>query len=187
VVPYSDKFKAKLVAKMFGPPVVSASRLSREVGIGQPTLSRWKREATLPLVVRRKKRFKVRSQQRPRVEESATEPETRRVWTPEEKLRLLGEIANAGEEGLGELLRREGLHEADVRRFREEALSGLRGSIAKSRKPSPEAKRVKDLERELRRKERALAEAAALLVLRKKAEAFFLGEEEGDTNEKNEK
>jgi hypothetical protein len=36
-----------------------------------------------------------------------------------------------------------------------------------------EKKRVKVLERDLQRKEKALAEAAALLVLRKKAEAIW--------------
>ena len=36
-----------------------------------------------------------------------------------------------------------------------------------------EKKRIKALERDLRRKEKALAEAAALLVLRKKAEAIW--------------
>ena len=34
-------------------------------------------------------------------------------------------------------------------------------------------KRIKELERELRRKEKALAEAAALLVLRKKFNAYW--------------
>ena len=38
-------------------------------------------------------------------------------------------------------------------------------------------KRIQELERELRRKEKALAEAAALLVLRKKAQAIW-GEDE---------
>ena len=41
-----------------------------------------------------------------------------------------------------------------------------------------EKKRVKDLERELARKDRALAETAALLVLRKKAQAIWGGDED---------
>lgn len=36
-----------------------------------------------------------------------------------------------------------------------------------------EQRRIRELERELRRKEKALAEAAALLVLRKKADAIW--------------
>ena len=39
-------------------------------------------------------------------------------------------------------------------------------------------KRVKDLERELARKDRALAETAALLVLRKKLGAIWGGDED---------
>jgi transposase-like protein len=153
---------------MIGPPAVSANQLASEVGIGQPTLSRWLREAKLAPVAKKKSRR-----------------EPRKQWTPEEKLRVVGEAAHVGEEGLGALLRREGLHEADLERFRRELLEGLRETTARSRKTTMEAKRVKELERELRRKEKALAETAALLVLRKKAEAFFSGEEEGDTDEKN--
>jgi hypothetical protein len=53
--------------------------------------------------------------------------------------------------------------------------------IAASRASLPgEQARIKELERELRRKEAALAETAALLVLRKKAVALW-GEEGGDT------
>jgi hypothetical protein len=47
----------------------------------------------------------------------------------------------------------------------------------KKRLTAAEAKqnrrRIKELEREIRRKDKALAEAAALLVLSKKAEAIF--------------
>jgi hypothetical protein len=55
---------------------------------------------------------------------------------------------------------------------------------ARQRGNSAEAKRVKELERELRRKEKALAEAAALLVLRKKANALW-GDEDASTESKN--
>lgn len=46
---------------------------------------------------------------------------------------------------------------------------------------------MKELEKELRRKEKALAETAAILVLRKKLSAFFSAAEEGDTNEETDK
>jgi hypothetical protein len=48
----------------------------------------------------------------------------------------------------------------------------------KSHRRSDE-KRIKELERELRQKEKALAETAALLVLRKKAQAIW-GEPEDE-------
>lgn len=169
---YGAKFKARMVEQMTAPQARSQSALAKEVGVPQPTLSRWLREAKLRGMPKDNKR------------------RTTKRWTPEEKLRVVLDAAAAGEAGLGELLRREGLHEADLTRFRAEvqaaALDGLR---SKSGRPGPSAedKRVKALEKELRRKEKALAEAAALLVLRKKAQALF-GEEEGDdTSDENEK
>jgi len=48
-------------------------------------------------------------------------------------------------------------------------------------------KRIRQLERELARKEKALAEAAALLVLKKKVETLYGEDADDDTNEPNEK
>ena len=42
---YSEKFKARMVERMTGPRRVSANALSKEVGVGQPTLSLWLRRA----------------------------------------------------------------------------------------------------------------------------------------------
>ena len=71
--------------------------------------------------------------------------------------------------------------------IRQEALEGLRAqSEKKPRGGSADDKRVKQLEKELRRKEKALAEAAAILVLRKKVQALW-GEEGEDTTEDSDK
>ena len=54
------------------------------------------------------------------------------------------------------------------------------GKPKKKRKgASTEAKRVKKLEKELRRKDKALAEVTALLVLQKKMDAFWEAKEGG--------
>ena len=87
---------------------------------------------------------------------------------------------------LGEFLRREGLHEVQLHEMRqavEEALSGGKKRAAK--KSRIDAKKIKKLERELIRKEKALAEVTALLVLKKKLDAYYLGDEESDTPRKN--
>ena len=102
--------------------------------------------------------------------------------------RVVLPAAAAGDTGLGELLRREGLHDTDLERFREEVQGAVvAGMRTAARGESPDAKRVKELEKELRRKEKALAEIAAILVLRKKLSAFFSAAEEGDTNEETDK
>ncbi len=87
--------------------------------------------------------------------------------------------AAIAETELGPFLRREGLHEDDLARFRDEVRNAAVAGLTASKKPrSDEQKRIKDLERELKRKEAALAETAALLVLRKKAGALWGGEGE---------
>jgi hypothetical protein len=48
------------------------------------------------------------------------------------------------------------------------------------------SKRIKELERELARKEKALAEAAAIVILQKKVHAF-LADEDDDTDPKKDK
>ena len=92
------------------------------------------------------------------------------------------EAAGLADAELGAFLRREGLHEEELVRMREEvraaAIAGL--GAKKTRAQTDEQRRIKELERDLTRKEAALAETAALLVLRKKAVALW-GEEGEDT------
>jgi len=105
-------------------------------------------------------------------------------WTAEEKLQAVIEAAGLSEEELGEFLRRQGLHGAQLQQWRDGVLAGLEQSSKRgSRKSSPEARRVRELERELDRKEKALAEAAALLVLKKKVRKIW-GDEADDTSPK---
>jgi len=56
VVPYSEGFKSRMVQRMSGPEGVSASMLSADVGVGQPTLSRWLRESGTGAVMMTRKR-----------------------------------------------------------------------------------------------------------------------------------
>ena len=58
---------------------------------------------------------------------------------------------------------------------RAEIDAGLRAGTTTS-----DARRIKELERELRRKDKALAETAALLVLSKKLEAIFQQDKDED-------
>jgi transposase len=169
---YSEAFRQKMVQRMRMPGGASANQLSREVGIHQPTLSRWLREAaTLEPVTKRRKRTA------PRPEASNQKrPEDR---TAQEKFQLVMEASALSEADLGEFLRRHGIHGADLTAWREAALSAL-GAPSAARAGTGEAKRVRELEKELRRKDKALAETAALLVLQKKVRAIW-GDGDDDT------
>jgi transposase len=88
--------------------------------------------------------------------------------TSEEKKRVVDEAIDIADEELGANLLKEGLHQAQL----DEWLATARSSLAVRKGPkkaSAESKRIRELERELRRKEKALAETAALLVLQKKS------------------
>jgi transposase-like protein len=143
-------------------PENSITGTARSAGIPKATLYNWVQQAKIGPVSSKKKKVG-----RPR----------KSRWSPEEKLRILTEASALSDDDLGAFMRREGLHEADLEEMRAAALSGLAPTVVK-RGPSTAEKRVAVLERDLRRKEKALAEAAALLVLQKKFQALM--EEEGD-------
>ena len=173
---YTPGFRERMVSRLSGPDAISARALAAEVNIPAPTLSRWLRDAA-----------KVGNMSKtPETPKSSGRPpgRPRKDRSAEEKYRLVMASAAIDDAGLGEFLRREGLHDEDLQRYRDEvrnaALQGLSGTAASRASLPGEQARIKELERELRRKEAALAETAALLVLRKKAVALW-GEEGGDT------
>jgi transposase len=173
--PYSDAFKRKLVQRMLVPGGPTAAALSLEVGVHQTTLSLWRRQAaTLGCVTQPPKP--------PRDSGPSHDPQRPEDRTPEEKLRLVLEAAALPPANLGEFLRRHGIHEADLASWREAALEGLgeRHRTQPRGSAGTDHRRVRELERELRRKDKALAETAALLVLQKKVRAIW-GDEDDDT------
>lgn len=167
---YSEKFKARMIAKLLEPNAQSANSLSGEVGVSQATLSRWLRDAKVPPMAK-----KIRAKK------------SKRRWSPDEKVRVVMDASALSGDELGAFLRREGLHDADLDRFRADVTEAAReGLRARTRRgATPEQKEIQRLRKELSRKEKALAEAAALLVLRGKWQAFLAEGEEGVTPEKN--
>jgi transposase-like protein len=89
------------------------------------------------------------------------------------------------DEELGAFLRREGVHETQLSEWREKvreaSTDALKDAKRKRSERTPEARKIEALEREIRRKDKALAEVTALLALKKKLEDI-LGDEDGDTN-----
>ena len=164
---YSAAFKSKMVEKLLRPNGPSACAVSSEVGIPQPTLSRWLREAVTLSGVSKKK--------------SENQRKTKR-WSAEERLRIVVQASELSEEKLGEFLRREGVHTSQLERWSETARGALAGrQVTEARRQATrDRKRIRELERELRRKDKALAESAALLWLKKKAQDIW-GDEDDDT------
>jgi transposase-like protein len=99
-------------------------------------------------------------------------------WTPGEKIAAVAEAAGLSDEELGAFLRRKGLHQAQLDAWRTAVVEALTSKPQRPPKSSPEKRRVRELEKELRRKDKALAETAALLVLKKKAQSIWGDEDE---------
>lgn len=167
---YSDKFKARVVARMAGPSGVPPSVLAEEVGVAKSTLWRWA-NARLPAAMEADDDDDVVTPSRPDLDAL-------------DRARLVTEAARFRGEALGAWLRTNGIHQEELEEWRRALVAALDPKAAK-RQEKADAKRIKKLERELRNKEKALAEAAAILVLRKKAQALW-GDEDDDTSSTNE-
>jgi transposase-like protein len=95
----------------------------------------------------------------------------------QEKLKAVIEFEGLQGDKQGEYLRREGLHSDHIAAWKKRMEAGLEGggglSAASRTERAQDKQKIKELEKELHRKERALAETAALLVLKKKADLIW--------------
>jgi len=154
---YSEESKSAMVAKLARPYGISAVELSQEVGIPHQTLSRWVKEYAN---FRGNGGGMMKSKR----------PEN---WTAEKKLKAIVEYENLDEEQRGKYLREKGLHSVHLERWQQEFVEAYAYRKKKTRGGDPRQKRIKELEDDLSKKNRALAETAALLVLKKKAQAIW--------------
>ena len=141
------------------PGPVSVSQLCRETGVSDVTLYKWRNTYRNKGVA---------------VPADKSKPED---WTAENKLAVVIETASLNEVQLSEYCRGKGLFKEQIDQWKISALSGYKNSIQikknQVRDRREDRQKIKKLERELRRKEKALAETAALLVLSKKCEAIW--------------
>jgi transposase len=168
---YTKAFKSLMVRKMTDPNGPGATAIAKEIGVSQSTLYRWASETdTVDVVELPEPPTFSMSMKRMSIMKRPQD------WSPEEKLAAVMEASSLSEEDLGPFLRSRGLHEAHLQQWHDQILVGL--------EPSPTTrvvrKRIQELEKELLRKDRALAEAAALLILKKKAQDIW-GDEDDDT------
>lgn len=154
---YGQTFKDRAVARLLPPESAAIDVVAREIGIAAGTLERWREQA----------RYR---------------PARGRAWTAAGRLEAVVTTAAMNEAELSAWCRSHGVYPQDLAKWRASATTAL--AAPEELRASPQAtradrKRIKELERELLRKDRALAETAALLVLSKKVQAIFSrGEDE---------
>ena len=162
---YSAERKAAVLKKLLPPHCLSVAELSRQEGISDATLYTWRKQAAAGGEV-----------------VSGSEKSTSK-WSAQAKLSVVIETANLSEIELSEYCREKGLYPAQLQEWRQACLDGQSASTQRTQservQSKADKKRIRELERELNRKEKALAEAAALLVLRKKLNALW-GNDDGD-------
>lgn len=156
---YSLERKESVLRRMVAPMTISMAQLAEDTGISTWTLYNWRRQAIdkgKTVVARAKHSDK----------ESAAQ-----------KLAVVVETFAFNEAELAEYCRKKGLYPEQVKAWRQACEQAAGGEAASAQAlravVAEEKKRNKTLARELRRKEKALAETAALLTLRKKAAAIW--------------
>jgi transposase-like protein len=101
-------------------------------------------------------------------------------WSLEKRFQAVIETTNMNDEDLGAYCRRHGLHTNTLALWRENCLNALRKSVATDNEKAAIKAELKEVKRDLKRKDKALAEAAARLILQKKASELWGMEAENE-------
>jgi len=165
---YSEAVRADVRRRMSPPHRQSVARISAELGIHVVTLYNWRKTWRLQGEV---------------VPASEKEPEG---WGATDKFSVVLETAGLNATELSAYCRERGLYPEQVDRWRqasqdanEKPVLTLKEQKELERLRAQDQKEIKRLQQELRRKDKALAEAAALLLAAKKIQAFW-GEDADD-------
>lgn len=158
---YTKEFKDLAVQKYLSKGNRSLDDLSTEIGIPKSTIYSWVEKYNKSGINTHMKSITKRPHD----------------WTAEEKIQAYIEYEKLSEEERGAFLRGKGLHSSKVIEWRQQCVTALdnnnNNTHVNRNKLSEANRRVKELEGDLRRKEKALAEAAALLMLKKKADSIW--------------
>ena len=151
---YSPERKESVLKKLLPPHNLSVATVAREEGVSEQTLYNWRHQAKQaghPVPGKTKQ-----SEQ----------------WSAESKLAVVIETATLSESELSQYCREKGLYVEQISTWKADCLSSFQVSTKQRkqavRQSQSDKAEIKDLKRDLRLKEKALAETTALLVLRKK-------------------
>lgn len=161
---YPKEMKEAIITRLLSGEE-TVTDIQRETGVGINTLYRWRDKAMNQKGLSATTKYKNADK-----------------WSSQDKFRVVLETANLSEIEFSEYCRNKGIYPEQVKEWRDACVSANDSEKEKKAKVSKELReerrRTEKLEKELNRKEKALAEAAALLVLRKKADAIWGTEEE---------
>jgi transposase-like protein len=158
---YSHAVRHGVLKKVLPPESRSIAQVSQETGVNEQTIRNWLKQSKSGILPNEKKDSSPRS------------------LTPKEKYQLVVEAAGIDDEHLGEFLRERGLHSEHLTIWDQELREMIDAKKDRQLKENRALKqKVRLLEKDLLRKNKALAEATALLVLKKKLETLLTDNEE---------
>ncbi len=151
---YSIELKRALVKRFLSEPENQIGHFSRENGVPESCLRDWIRQSELGILGVMKRTKYVQN------------------WTFSDKFLAILEYEKLSEEEQGKWLRLRGLKSEKIETWKQE-LSSMLNQLENQGKNAFENKKIKNLEKELSLKDKALAEVSALLFAKKKLEAIF--------------
>lgn len=162
---YSSESKENALKQLLPPFNLSIKELSDKEGIPQATLYNWRQ-------------IKIQRG----VAMPSTKSKTTDNWSAEQKLAAVVETYAMNMEELNKYCRSKGLYIGQIKSWKKSCLLGYTHDADNKKIETSQLKqskkKIKSLEKELNRKEKALAEAAALLTLGKKFDALWADKEE---------
>lgn len=159
---YSPERKAAVIAKMLSPNKQPIAQIARQEDIPINTLYAWRTQAGLSSAAQ---------------SVNPTDDNPPQEWSQGARFAALIETAPLSAHAVAEYCRRKGLYPEQLQQWKD----GFMQPSQREEKAiiKKQQKEIQQLTREIARKDKALAEAAALLILEKKFKALF-GEESGD-------
>ena len=156
--------KDAILSKMLYPYPPTIVALSKHEGISEATLYNWRKQ--------------LRQEGRPVPEHDRTSEN----WSAQTKFAVVVETVAMTETELAEYCRSKGLYPDQIKAWRDAAIDAQDSSqvtaAAHQQQSRDYRKQIKRLEIDLARKEKALAEAAVLLILQKKMRVLLEGGED---------
>jgi len=164
---YSKEFKIEVIKKILSRnPETSISSIVRSLDLKMSTVWGWIKTMTN------------KEDKAPLSREGENEKSPQN-WTLKEKFEAIVEAGSLSDDELSQYCRKRGIFPHHLSCWKSEFLNSSSHSKINSDKEVKELKtQVKALNTELKRKEKALAEAAALLILKKKVENLWGSDEE---------
>lgn len=167
---YTPSFKRQAVEKALSrPDGTTLAEITDSLGIGHSTLNKW--------IVKSRNQQSGSNSEHDSASIGGVKKEKRpQDWSQEERLEMVIACGSLDEAAMNQLCRERGVYSHHVAQWKKDFISGV---TANERSDAKNLKgEVRELKKELNRKERALAETAALLVLQKKVSAIWGNDED---------